>query len=94
MHPLILDILGRVGFLSGLFEWFPHSAILRSLILIAVVLVSSLLLVDILLRLPFSKWLTARPRIPLLPKRQEKKQDRAAVTETPTAETSTAGERG
>ncbi|MCR8897811.1 acyltransferase [Gordonia sp. GONU] len=94
VHPLILDILGRVGFLGGLFEWFPHSAIMRSLILIAVVLVSSLVLVDILLRLPFSKWLTARPRLPLLPKRREKKQDRAAVAETPTVEASTADERG
>ncbi|MCK8614342.1 acyltransferase [Gordonia sp. C13] len=81
VHPLILDVLGRVGFLSGLFEWFPHSAILRSLILIAVVLTSSLIVVDLLLRLPFSKWLTARPRIPLLPKR-EKKQDRAVAAET------------
>jgi len=82
VHPLILDVLGRVGFLSGLFEWFPHSAILRSLILIAVVLSSSLIVVDLLLRLPFSKWLTARPRIPLLPKRREKKQDRAVGAET------------
>ena len=79
VHPLILDVLGRVGFLSGLFDWFPHSAILRSIILVVLVLTASLALVDVLLRLPFSKWLTARPRIPLLPKRKKKKkkQDRA-----------------
>ncbi|MEO9327149.1 acyltransferase [Gordonia aurantiaca] len=70
VHPLVLDVLGRVGFLSGLFEWFPHSAVVRSIVLIVVVLAGSLLFVDILLRLPFSKYLVARPRIPLRPKKK------------------------
>ena len=92
VHPLILDVLGRVGFLSGLFDWFPHSAILRSIILVVLVLTASLALVDVLLRLPFSKWLTARPRIPLLPKRNKKKQDRAVeVGESAGAEKKSAG---
>ncbi|KSU58519.1 acyltransferase [Gordonia sp. SGD-V-85] len=92
VHPLILDVLGRVGFLSGLFDWFPHSAILRSIILVVLVLTASLALVDVLLRLPFSKWLTARPRIPLLPKRNKKKQDRAVeVGQSAGAEKESAG---
>ncbi|MDY6810911.1 MAG: acyltransferase [Actinomycetota bacterium] len=65
VHPLILDLLGRFGFMSGLFEWFPNSAALRSVILVVVTLVLSLLLVDLLLRTPLSRWLVARSRVPL-----------------------------
>jgi peptidoglycan/LPS O-acetylase OafA/YrhL len=95
VHPLILDILGRLGFLGGLFDWFPHSAVIRSLILITVVLVASLALVDILLRLPFSKWLTARPRIPLRLWRRGGQRDRAVeVEESAGAEKVTADQVG
>jgi len=65
VHPLILDILGRTGFLRGLFEWFPGSPVTRAIVLIVTVLTLSLLLVDVLLRTPVSRHLVARPRIPL-----------------------------
>ncbi len=92
VHPLILDVLGRVGFLSGLFEWFPNSATQRSVILVVVVLTLSLLLVELLLRLPFSKYLTARPRIPLRLGRRtkddgRKTDDQKTPTEAPVAAT-------
>lgn len=65
VHPLILDCLARAGFLRLLFEWFPNSASVRSTILVAATLALSLLAVDLLLRTPLSRWLTARDRIPL-----------------------------
>ena len=60
-YPLILDILGRTGFLRGLFEWFPGSPVTRAIVLIVTVLTLSLLLVDVLLRTPVSRHLVARP---------------------------------
>ncbi|MGC4961387.1 acyltransferase [Gordonia sp. DT101] len=65
VHPLILDILGRIGFIGTLFDWFPNSAAIRTTLLTAVVLAASLIVVDILLRTPVSKWLTARSRVPV-----------------------------
>nr|WP_245555618.1 acyltransferase [Gordonia soli] len=65
VHPLILDAFGRFGFLSGLFEWFPGSAVTRGIVLVVATLVASALLVDILLRTPLSKMLVARSRRPL-----------------------------
>ncbi|MFI8771284.1 acyltransferase [Gordonia sp. NPDC062954] len=65
VHPLILDVLARIGFMSALFDWFPNSAALRSIALVVVTLALSLVVVDLLLRTPLSRWLVARPRIPL-----------------------------
>ncbi|MEE4024194.1 acyltransferase [Gordonia sp. PKS22-38] len=65
VHPLILDILARLGFMGALFDWFPNSAVLRSILLVVVTLTLSLVLVDLLLRTPLSRWLVARPRIPV-----------------------------
>ncbi len=64
-HPLILDILARTGFFRQLFEWFPGAPVARAVVLIITVLALSLLLVDLLLRTPVSRYLVARPRIPL-----------------------------
>ncbi|MBM7368331.1 acyltransferase [Gordonia hydrophobica] len=66
VHPLILDVLARVGFMRLVFAWFPHSATIRSTALVIAVLVLSLLVVDLFLRTPVSRWLTARDRIPLV----------------------------
>nr|WP_232016841.1 acyltransferase [Gordonia insulae] len=63
IHPLILDILGRLGFLGLLFDWFPHSSAIRTAFLVLVTLALSLVLVDVALRTPLSRWLVARPRI-------------------------------
>ena len=65
VHPLILDILERVGFYRELHAWFPSSAATRTTILVIVVLAASLIVVDLLLRTPAAKWLVARDRIPL-----------------------------
>lgn len=66
VHPLILDILARIGFFDFLFaDGFPHSLASRAVLLVVLVLAMSLVAVEIMLRLPFSKWLVARPRIPL-----------------------------
>lgn len=65
VHPLILDILRRVGFTAGLDDWFPNSATLRSVVLVVVVLAASLVCVDVFIRTPAAKWLVARDRIPL-----------------------------
>ena len=65
VHPLMLDILARTGFFDRLFEWFPHAPTVRAIVLIITTLALSLLLVDILLRTPVSRYLVARPRIPL-----------------------------
>ncbi|MFW0787692.1 acyltransferase [Gordonia sp. CPCC 206044] len=67
VHPLILDILARAGFFGLLFDWFPHSAAIRTTVLTATVLAISLVVVDILLRTPLSRWLVARDRIPVTP---------------------------
>ncbi|WOC13273.1 acyltransferase [Gordonia sp. MP11Mi] len=71
VHPLILDILNRVGFTPELYEWFPRSAATRSTVLVVVVLALSLVLVDLLLRTPAAKWLVARDRIPLRRKKPQ-----------------------
>ena len=66
VHPLILDILARIGFFDFLFaDGFPHSLGSRAILLVVLVLAMSLVAVEIMLRLPFSKWLVARPRIPV-----------------------------
>uniref|UniRef100_UPI003D8D8670 acyltransferase n=1 Tax=Gordonia sp. B7-2 TaxID=3420932 RepID=UPI003D8D8670 len=66
IHPLILDILARIGFFDFLFaDGFPNSLASRAIILVSTVLVLSLASVELILRLPFSKWLVARPRVPL-----------------------------
>ncbi|MFW0791163.1 acyltransferase [Gordonia sp. CPCC 205333] len=64
VHPLVIDVLGRAGFLTGLFSWFPQSGATRAIILVVVVLAGSLLMVDLLLRTSLSQILVARKRIP------------------------------
>ncbi|WP_343287393.1 acyltransferase [Gordonia sp. SID5947] len=85
VHPLILDILGRVGFIDALFEWFPNSAAIRTTLLTALVLTMSLVVVDILLRTPVSKWLTARSRVPLRRPRKSAADSVDRETAEPTA---------
>ena len=65
VHPLMLDILARAGYFDRLFEWLPGAPAVRAIVLIVTTLVLSLLLVDVLLRTPVSRYLVARPRIPL-----------------------------
>ncbi|WP_341267078.1 acyltransferase [Gordonia malaquae] len=65
VHPLILDVLARAGYFDALFTWFPNSATIRSVLLVVATLALSLVLVDLLLRTPVSKWVVARDRIPL-----------------------------
>ncbi|WP_245569714.1 acyltransferase [Gordonia shandongensis] len=65
VHPLLLDAVARAGFFGTLHSWFPGSPALRSIVLVLVVLVSSLLVVDVLLRTPVSRWFVARDRIPI-----------------------------
>ncbi|WP_245549917.1 acyltransferase [Gordonia effusa] len=64
VHPLVIDILGRIGFLDGLFSWFPHAGATRAIVLVLTVLAGSLLMVDLLLRTSLSQILVARKRIP------------------------------
>ncbi|MET9325743.1 acyltransferase [Tsukamurella sp. NPDC003166] len=63
VHPLMLDILSRVGFFDVLGTWFPASAVLRTMTLAVIVLAMSLLFVDLVLRTPVSRWFVARDRI-------------------------------
>ncbi|WP_231707232.1 acyltransferase [Tsukamurella sputi] len=63
VHPLMLDILGKLGFFDLLGTWFPASAVLRTATLAVVVLAMSLLFVDLILRTPISRWVVARDRI-------------------------------
>ncbi|MDL9937994.1 acyltransferase [Gordonia sp. ABSL1-1] len=66
VHPLILDILARAGFFDLLFaERFPGSHAIRAIVLVVTLLTLALLTVELLLRLPFSKYLVARDRIPV-----------------------------
>ncbi len=62
VHPLMLDILGKVGFFDLLGSWFPGSATMRTAALTLVVLAMSLLFVDLMLRTPISRWVVARER--------------------------------
>ncbi|RPA10191.1 acyltransferase [Gordonia sp. OPL2] len=71
VHPLVLDILARVGFFGDLGDWFPHSAAIRTTVLVAVTLAASLVIVDIALRTPMSRWLVARSRVPIRRKRAD-----------------------
>jgi len=63
VHPLMLDILSKLGFFDLLGSWFPASAVLRTATLAVVVLAMSLLFVDLVLRTPISRWVVARDRI-------------------------------
>ncbi|WP_343930443.1 acyltransferase [Tsukamurella strandjordii] len=72
VHPLVLDLLGYLGFYPLLYEWFPASATLRTLTLVVVVLAISLLFIDTVLRTPLSRWVVARDRIPLRRPKPEK----------------------
>ncbi|WP_461168375.1 acyltransferase [Tsukamurella serpentis] len=65
VHPLMLDILGTLGFFELLESWFPTSAIARTVVLSVLVMAMSLLFVDVALRTPLSKWLVARDRVPV-----------------------------
>lgn len=69
VHPLILDVLARIGLFDALYTWFPSSASLRTTVLTVLTLALSLLLVDVLLRTPLSRWLVGRERITLRPLR-------------------------
>ncbi len=65
VHPLLLDGMARLGFFDDLNQWFPNSAAVRSTILVALTLTLSLIIVDLLLRIPrISRWFVARDRIP------------------------------
>lgn len=65
VHPLIIDLIHKSGFVGWLYDAFPGSAFPRSLLLALTTIIASLCVVEIMLRLPFSKTLTARDRIPI-----------------------------
>ncbi|MCP2332340.1 MULTISPECIES: acyltransferase [Actinoalloteichus] len=69
-HPILIDVLHRVGFGSWLFETFPNSTLVRSSLLVLATFAITLVVVEVLLRSPLSKLLVARPRQPIR-KRQE-----------------------
>ncbi|NMO02303.1 acyltransferase [Gordonia sp. TBRC 11910] len=66
VHPLVIDLLARAGYFTGIFTWFPQSGVTRAALLVVAVLGCSLLLVDVALRTPLSRILVGRDRIPLM----------------------------
>lgn len=60
VHPLLLDIEARLGFFDLLNRWLPTSPALRTTILVVLTLAASLIVVDLILRTPVSRWIVAR----------------------------------
>jgi len=67
-HPLAIWLLGQ-WFTPALFAAIPYNVV-RVPILLAAVYVTSVAMVEVLLRSPLSKQLVARDRLPVLPRRQ------------------------
>ncbi len=65
VHPLVIDLIHKSGFVHQLYEMFPDSTVPRSIGLALATLVVSLALVEVLLRLPGARYIVARDRIPL-----------------------------
>ncbi|WP_245557042.1 acyltransferase [Jongsikchunia kroppenstedtii] len=65
VHPLILDLLARFGFLKALEDSIFRSSASRTTVLVLVVLTLSILLTDLIMRTPVSRILVARSQLPL-----------------------------
>lgn len=65
VHPLVIDLIHKSGFVHRLYETFPDSTVPRSIGIAVATLVVSLALVEVLLRLPGARYIVARDRIPL-----------------------------